>query len=123
MIKFDDLVSLIRTLRIACPWDAAQSLEDRVRYAVEEVAELKEAAAMNDAQHICEEAGDVLVNLVAIAVIAEAEETFDINNVIKQAHDKLVRRHAFLLADDPPKTAEEADQAFRAAKAEERKKT
>jgi XTP/dITP diphosphohydrolase len=82
-----------------CPWDREQDHRTLAKYAVEEVYELVEAIAGGDPDHIREELGDVLLQVVFHAQIAADEGTFDIDDVARGIVDKLVRRHPHVFAD------------------------
>ena len=82
-----------------CPWDREQDHRTLAEYAVEEVFELIEAIESGDAAHIREELGDVLLQVVFHAQIAEAEGRFTIDDVAGGVADKLVRRHPHVFAD------------------------
>jgi XTP/dITP diphosphohydrolase len=82
-----------------CPWDLEQDHASLARYAVEEVYELLEAIAAGDPAAIREELGDVLLQVVFHAQIAEDAGTFDIDDVARGISEKLVRRHPHVFAD------------------------
>ena len=82
-----------------CPWDREQDHRTLATYAVEEVYELCEAIASGSADDIREELGDVLLQVVFHAQIAEDEGTFDIDAVARGIVDKLVRRHPHVFGD------------------------
>lgn len=86
-----------------CPWDREQTHETLVRYAVEEVYELAEAVATGDPGGMREELGDLLLQVVFHAELAEASENagqrFTIDDVARGIVDKLVRRHPHVFGD------------------------
>jgi XTP/dITP diphosphohydrolase len=96
-----ELVEVQRRLRApdGCPWDAEQTHESLAHYAVEEVYELLEAIAGGDADALKEELGDVLLQVVFHAQIAQDEGRFDIDAVAKGIAEKLVRRHPHVFGD------------------------
>lgn len=93
--SFDTLVSIMRSLRGpgGCPWDAEQTHESLTRYLLEEAYEVIEAIEMKSTEHIKEELGDLLLQPVFHAAIAEESGTFTINDVIQTLCEKLIRRH------------------------------
>lgn len=86
-----------------CPWDAEQTHASLLRYAVEEVYELAEAVGAGDVGAIREELGDVLLQVVFHAQLAEQSEDpgarFTIDDVAGGIADKLVRRHPHVFGD------------------------
>ena len=92
---FEELVDIMRRLRGpgGCPWDAEQTHESLTRYLLEEAYEVIEAIEMKSAEHIQEELGDLLLQPVFHAAIAEESGTFTIDDVIRTLCDKLIRRH------------------------------
>nr|WP_300151354.1 MazG family protein [Propionicimonas sp.] len=86
-------------LRSGCPWDAEQTHLSLVRYLVEETLELVEAIEAGDDQHLAEELGDLLLQVVFHAEIAAEEGRFDIEDVARRIADKLQARHPYVFAD------------------------
>ena len=101
------VVDVMHRLRGECPWDRKQTHESLVRYLHEETAELVDAIAemTDDPENIGafagveEELGDVLLQVLFHAVIAEEEGAFDITDVAEALRRKLVRRHPHVFAD------------------------
>lgn len=93
--SFETLVMIMRKLRGpgGCPWDAEQTHESLTRYLLEESYEVIETIEMNDMDHLKEELGDLLLQPVFHAAIAEENGSFTINDVLKTLCDKLIRRH------------------------------
>ena len=93
--SFEDFVDIIRTLREpgGCPWDRAQTHESLKKHMVEEANEVLDAIDDGDSAHICEELGDVLLQIVLHAQIASEEGAFSIDDVIQCVAEKMVRRH------------------------------
>jgi len=96
-----DLVNVEEQLRgpDGCPWDREQDHHSLASFAVEEVYELCEAIATGTADDVREELGDVLLQVVFHAQIAQEQGTFDIDAVAKGIVDKLVRRHPHVFGD------------------------
>lgn len=82
-----------------CPWDREQTHASLIRYAVEEVYELADAVEAGDAAEIREELGDVLLQVVFHAEMADRAGTFDIDDVAQSIVGKLVRRHPHVFGD------------------------
>ena len=92
---FDQLVNIMRKLRApgGCPWDAEQTHESLTRYLLEETYEVIEAIDEKSPQHLKEELGDLLLQPVFHAAIAEESGEFTIDDIISTLCDKLIRRH------------------------------
>lgn len=82
-----------------CPWDREQTHASLIRYAVEEVYELADAVEAGDPEDVREELGDVLLQVVFHAEMADRDGTFDIDDVARGIVDKLVRRHPHVFGD------------------------
>ncbi|NYG07400.1 XTP/dITP diphosphohydrolase [Phycicoccus badiiscoriae] len=119
-----DLVAVMDRLRSpgGCPWDAEQTPESLVKYLVEESHEAAEAIESGDRDHIREELGDVLLQVVFQARVAQehATEPFDVDDVAGAIIEKLVRRHPHVFADGAATTPAEVEQAWEQIKAAER---
>lgn len=91
----DPLVEVMQRLRApeGCPWDQVQTHESLRRYLVEETYEVLEAIDNADWEHVKEELGDVLLQVVFHAEIAAESRRFDINDVVAAVTEKLIRRH------------------------------
>ncbi|OGU14640.1 MAG: nucleoside triphosphate pyrophosphohydrolase [Geobacteraceae bacterium GWC2_53_11] len=98
---FDDLLDIMRKLRApgGCPWDAEQTHESLTRYLLEETYEVIEAIDEQSPQHLKEELGDLLLQPVFHAAIAEEAGSFTMNDVINTLCDKLIRRHPHVFGD------------------------
>ncbi|SDR80325.1 nucleoside triphosphate pyrophosphohydrolase [Agrococcus carbonis] len=106
MSALDELVAVMARLRApgGCPWDAEQTHASLVPYVIEEAHELAEAIEARDAgdgddEHLREELGDVLLQVVFHADIARAEGRFDLDDVARSLTEKLRRRHPHVFAD------------------------
>ena len=121
--SFDDLVSLMKTLRgpDGCPWDRKQTLPDLKPFVIEEAYEVVDALDRDDRQALMEEVGDLLLESVFIAEITREEGSFDIYDSITAIHDKLVRRHPHVFADVEANDAEQVLVNWEKQKNEERK--
>lgn len=98
---FEELVAIMRRLRGpgGCPWDAEQTHESLMRYLLEETYEVIEAVEAKSPEHLKEELGDLLLQPVFHAAIAEEAGTFTISDVIASLCDKLIRRHPHVFGD------------------------
>jgi len=91
-----------------CPWDREQTHESLKPNLEEECREALEAIDSGDPKALCEELGDVLLQVVFHAKLAEKAGTFCLDDVIRAISDKLVRRHTHIFSDDKATTPEEA---------------
>lgn len=120
--SFSSLVQVVQTLRgpTGCPWDKEQTHTSLTRYAIEEAAELAEAIESQDSAAICEELGDVLLQVVLHAEIARQEGRFDIHDVIRGLNEKMIRRHPHVFGDKDLKTAGEVVSHWQELKKQEK---
>lgn len=120
---FDEIVSIIERLRApgGCPWDREQKLEDLRTYIVEEAYELTEAITARDMNNICEEAGDLLLQIVFVASIAKEQAAFGIEDVVRTVCEKLVRRHPHVFGEVAVSDSAEVLRNWEQIKKEERR--
>ncbi|UOE94196.1 nucleoside triphosphate pyrophosphohydrolase [Alkalihalobacillus sp. LMS39] len=92
---FSKLRDVIRTLRgpNGCPWDKEQTHESLKRYLIEEAYEVLEAIDEQDDDHLVEELGDVLLQVMLHAQIGEDDGWFSVDDVIRTLTEKMIRRH------------------------------
>lgn len=97
----DSLMMILRRLRApdGCPWDREQTRQSLVKCFDGECAELIYAIDRNDLPNIREELGDVLMNVLFQAVIAEENGEFTLEEVWQEIIDKMIRRHAHVFGD------------------------
>ena len=105
-----------------CPWDAEQTHQSLTRYVVEEAHEVVEAIDEGDPEHLAEELGDLLWQVVVHAQIAQAAGEFTLDDVVATLEAKIVRRHPHVFDPEVPPvaTAGEVYPLYRAAKAREK---
>lgn len=106
---FSDLVTVMQILRSenGCPWDREQSHKSIRNDFLEEAYEAIEGIDKGDDKILCEELGDVLLQVVFHAKIAEEEGSFDINDVSDGICKKLILRHPHIFADVKADTSEQ----------------
>jgi len=99
--RFDRLMEIMRKLRApgGCPWDAEQSHDSLKRYLLEEAYEVIEAIDARDSALLKEELGDLMLQPVFHAAIAEETGAFTMDEVLDAINDKLVRRHPHVFGD------------------------
>lgn len=98
---FDEFVETIRCLRSpgGCPWDREQTHKSISANMIEEAYEAVDAIEANDMEHLREELGDVLLQVVLQSQIAADGGEFDIDDVCKEVNEKIVRRHPHVFGD------------------------
>lgn len=109
--SLDPLVNVMAALRgdNGCPWDREQTHQTLKQYLVEETYEVLEALDLGDTNKICEELGDLLLQIVFHAQIAEENKIFNMNNVVEVITEKMIRRHPHVFGDV---TVENSDQVL-----------
>ncbi|MGW0394338.1 nucleoside triphosphate pyrophosphohydrolase [Streptomyces sp. NPDC003042] len=125
-----DLVQVMDRVRRECPWTSRQTHEGLVKYAIEEAYELVEAIEVGDRDELREELGDVLLQVVFHARIAEeatgdagtADEAFSIDDVAGSLVEKLIHRHPHVFGDEKAETPEEVSAHWQATKAVEKQR-
>ena len=120
---FDTLVDIVEILRSpnGCPWDRKQTHQSIRQNLIEETYELAETIDLLDMDHMVEELGDVLLQVMLHSQIATEEGYFTISDVVKHLNDKLVRRHPHVFGDEKAEKAEEAFQHWQQIKQQEKK--
>lgn len=108
--SFSKLVDIVKTLRSpdGCPWDKAQTHQTIRKNLIEEAYELVETIDEVDMEHMVEELGDVLLQIMLHSQLGLEEGYFDIYDVIRELNDKLIRRHPHVFGDREADDAEEA---------------
>jgi XTP/dITP diphosphohydrolase/tetrapyrrole methylase family protein/MazG family protein len=96
-----DLIHTVDRLRKpgGCPWDIEQTHQSLRSVLIEETAELLETIDADDSDHMREELGDVLLQVIFHAQIAAEEGRFDFEDVARDINDKLIRRHPHVFGD------------------------
>lgn len=108
--EFERLVRTIWRLRQpdGCPWDKVQTHESIAKNMIEEAYEAVDTIHANDDAHMREELGDVLMQVLLHAQIADDEGSFDIEDVCRELNDKLVRRHPHVFGEPTTDAADGA---------------
>jgi MazG family protein len=99
MKEFDEFVSIMRRLRNECPWDKEQTHESLKKHFVEEAYEALEAIDRKNFNDLKGELGDVALQVVFHAIIAEEENKFTLEEVLRAINEKLIRRHPHIYGD------------------------
>ena len=111
MYTFKDLAEITAKLRAedGCPWDREQTFESLRKYMREEAEEAVQAVDNQDMENLCEELGDVLLQVLLNAEIAKERGAFDFQDVVQGLSEKLIRRHPHVFGDAKrPDTPEES---------------
>lgn len=121
--RFNRLVEVMKRLRApgGCPWDREQTYLSLRRYIIEEAYELIEAIENDDDANMCEECGDLLLQVVFVSCLAEEQGRFDIADVLVHLTEKLVRRHPHVFGDVTVANSEEVLRNWEQIKVGERK--
>lgn len=109
MKEFDEFVKTIATLRgeNGCPWDIEQTHESLKKCLIDETQEVLDAIDAHDDENLCEELGDVLLQVVMHAQIAAEENRFTIEDVVRTVNEKMIRRHPHVFGDVKVNSLEE----------------
>jgi tetrapyrrole methylase family protein/MazG family protein len=123
--NFSKLREIIAELRgpHGCPWDMEQTHESLKKYLIEETYEVIDAINIGDIDHLIEELGDVLLQVMLHAQIGEDEGYFSIDEVIEGISAKMIRRHPHVFGDKQANTAEEVVRNWQEIKKEEKGET
>lgn len=121
---FESLVRLMRRLRApdGCPWDREQSFASLRKYVLEEACEVMDAIDSGDRENLCEELGDLALQIVFLAELAKEEGSFGPDDVVAGVVEKLVRRHPHVFAEGEAPTPEDVERNWSLIKAEEKKR-
>jgi len=120
--QFARLVEVMRRLRAECPWDRSQSHQTLRPYLLEEVYEVLHALDQGRHADLREELGDLMLQIVFHAEIAEEEGRFDIEAVLKGINEKLVRRHPHVFGDKEAQTPADVVRRWESIKTGEEQK-
>lgn len=117
--KFCEVVAKLRSPE-GCPWDRKQTLETIKSHTLEETYELLEAIDSGNDEHIVEELGDVLLQVVLDAQIGADEGRFNLTQVIEKITAKMIHRHPHVFGDATANNSEDVRKNWEAAKQAEK---
>jgi MazG family protein len=122
--RFERAVSIMARLRApgGCPWDREQTFDSIKPYTLEETYEVLEAIDNRDWQELTGELGDLLLQVLFYAEMAEEQGSFSIDDVLDRLSNKLVDRHPHVFGDVKAETSSDVLRNWEALKAEEKKK-
>jgi MazG family protein len=120
---FEKLVAVQARLRApkGCPWDREQTHQTLRTYLLEEAYEVLEALDTGNDAKFAEEMGDLLLQIVFHSQIASEEGRFMVADVIREIHDKMIRRHPHVFGETHAKDSKEVLRNWEQIKAEERR--
>ncbi len=123
METFDDLVRIVAKLRSkeGCPWDREQTFASLKKCLADETEEVFQAIDAQDMENLCEELGDVLLQVVMNSQIAAEKGLFTIEDVISGLCRKMVRRHPHVFGDAKACSPEESLRLWKQIKEQEKK--
>lgn len=106
---YEQLLGIIAELRSdhGCPWDRAQTHESMIKCLYDESDEVAEAIKNKDDENLCEELGDVFLQVLLHAQIASEEGRFTMEDVVDGLAKKMIRRHPHVFGDAPQAQTEE----------------
>lgn len=123
--KFETLREIIARLRApdGCPWDRKQTHTSLKSYLIEESYEVLQAIDENDSEKLCEELGDVLLQILLHSQIASEEGKFEISDVIQKISNKIIYRHPHVFSEAKVSGAKEVSANWQKLKQEREKRT
>lgn len=123
MKVFDEFVETIAALRGegGCPWDIEQTHESLKKCLIDESQEVLDAIDARDDENLCEELGDVLLQVVMHAQIAAEEGRFTIEDVVRGVNEKMIRRHPHVFGDVKVDSLEDQLKLWEEIKKQEKK--
>lgn len=119
----NELLEIIEVLRSenGCEWDRAQTHETLKKCLVDESQEVLSAIDNKDDENLCEELGDLLLQVLMNTEIAKERGAFDFSKVVQGLSDKLIRRHPHVFGEEErPSTPEESLKLWRKVKQKEK---
>lgn len=115
-----EIMAALRTPGSGCPWDLAQSFATVAPYTIEEAYEVADAVARGDLEDLREELGDLLLQVVFHARMAQEAGAFDFGDVVQAICEKLLRRHPHVFGDARRLSAAEVSGLWERIKAHEK---
>lgn len=124
MRTFEELIQVIAKLRSeeGCPWDREQTHESLIRCLREESDEVVEAIEHKDMENLCEELGDILLQVMLHSQIASEQGIFSVEDVVDGVCEKMIRRHPHVFGDIKINSPEESLALWQEIKKQEKAK-
>lgn len=126
MTKIDALINVMKRLRDpenGCPWDKVQSFETIAPYTIEEAYEVADAIQTGDMKGLREELGDLLLQVVYHAQMADEQNLFDFNDVASDIATKMISRHPHVFGEKHAESPADVNQLWDAQKDQEKRRT
>jgi ATP diphosphatase len=114
------IMAALRTPKTGCPWDLEQNFATIAPYTLEEAYEVADAIAREDLTDLKEELGDLLLQVVFHARMAEELGVFDFGDVVEVLTAKLIRRHPHVFGDEVSQTSQAVEGLWERIKAQEK---
>src|SRR5499425_2483450 len=115
-----EIMAALRTRGSGCPWDLEQTFETIAPYTIEEAYEVADAIARGDLDDLRDELGDLLLQVVFHARMAQEQGAFDFADVVESLTAKLVRRHPHVFGETRGLTPKAVEGLWERIKAQER---
>jgi ATP diphosphatase len=115
-----EIMAALRTPGSGCPWDLGQNFGSIAPYTIEEAYEVADAILRNDLADLRDELGDLLLQVVFHARMAQEQKAFDFGDVVQAITEKLVRRHPHVFGDAGKLTPQAVEGLWDRIKAEEK---
>src|SRR5438270_5944858 len=115
-----EIMAALRTRESGCPWDLAQNFATIAPYTIEEAYEVADAIQRGDFDDLREELGDVLLQVVFHARMAQEQGAFDFGDVVAGITEKLIRRHPHVFADARSLSTDAVNRLWERIKADEK---
>ena len=119
--RLNEIMAALRTPTTGCPWDLEQTFATIAPYTLEETYEVADAIERGDVANLREELGDLLLQVVFHARMAEEEGRFDFGDVVDAITRKLIRRHPHVFGDARDLSSDEVKALWGRIKAEEKR--
>jgi ATP diphosphatase len=114
-----EIMAALRTPGAGCPWDLGQTFQTIAPYTLEEAYEVADAIGRGDLQDLRDELGDLLLQVVFHARMAEEQAAFDFGDVVQAITEKLIRRHPHVFGKAESRTPEAVKELWERIKADE----
>ena len=115
-----DIMASLRDPETGCPWDLQQDFASIAPYTLEEAYEVTDAIERGDMDDLKDELGDLLLQVVFHARMAEESDLFDFDDVVNAISDKMIRRHPHVFGDADADNPEAVRQSWEEIKAQEK---
>ena len=115
-----EIMAALRAPGTGCPWDVEQDFSTIAPYTIEEAYEVADAIARGDPDDLREELGDLLLQVVYHARMAEEAGDFSFGDVVRAITEKMIRRHPHVFGDERARSAGMAEGMWEKIKAEEK---